>query len=467
MAVEEIAQAPHKFRRVVATVLGLLALSAIFLAVAVPTKPERIYPKRLPVRFWHMWTAEQKDVVDRIIDRFNQSQDRYEVIALSVPGGSADGKPGTAADTKFLMAVIGGDPPDCMAQWNAVISNWANNGLLRPLDELMSAAQRDRFEREAYPIAKKIGIYKDRLYGMTIGINVWACYYRLDHLREEGLDPDKFPETLEGLMEWGRKLHRYDKHGNFTRLGFFPGWNKFMTTYAPVFGGGFYDWQKGKVLIYTPENLRALTFLDEQVKKIGFKNIVRFYAGVNQGYTVEWPFINGAISIAIDGQWRVEQLRKYAPNLEYRVAPKPAAIGGKSLSGWSNSNFMVIPRGAKQPEGAWEFIKFWSGLENPERAAEFYIWGGWLPLSPNIAATPVYQAYLQKYPQFRKFLEILPSENMDTTPPVPYQVYLYDQITRTEDAIMHSALDPAQALSRLEENVHKELQRRKALGYAD
>jgi multiple sugar transport system substrate-binding protein len=47
-----------------------------------------------------MWTAEWKVVVERICDRFNKSQDRYEVIPLSVPG--------TAADSKFLLAAADG-----------------------------------------------------------------------------------------------------------------------------------------------------------------------------------------------------------------------------------------------------------------------------------------------------------------------------------------------------------------------
>src|SRR5512137_1096284 len=60
------------------------------------------YPDRKPVRFWHMWTANWKDVVEDICKRFNESQTEYEVIPLSVPG--------QASDSKFLLAVAGGDP---------------------------------------------------------------------------------------------------------------------------------------------------------------------------------------------------------------------------------------------------------------------------------------------------------------------------------------------------------------------
>src|SRR5262245_38391223 len=89
----------------------LLAAAAVAAVawLAWPRPPRRAYPGRIPVRFWHMWTAESEQVVERIVDRFNRSQDRYEVIPLSIPS--------RGADTKFLLSVVGGDPPDCMAEW--------------------------------------------------------------------------------------------------------------------------------------------------------------------------------------------------------------------------------------------------------------------------------------------------------------------------------------------------------------
>ena len=318
-----------------------------------------------------MWTAEWKTVVDRIVTRFNESQDKYEVIALSVPS--------TSADAKFLLAVVGGDPPDLMAQWNPIIPTWAQSGMLRPLDDLMTPAERERFFREAYPIAKKIGVYQDRLYGMAIGVNVFALYYRPEQLREAGLDPDHFPESLETLVEWGAKLDRFDSQGNLTRLGFLPSWFKM---YAPVFGGGFYDWQKQQLTLATPENLRCLSYLMGARQRLGVEVVTRFDSAQNAGFGMEWPFLSGTFSITLDGQWRVEQLAKYAPNLDYRVAPIPPPQGGRRFAGWSSGNFMVVPTSARHAEGAWEFIKFWSGFSDPESAAEFHTWGGWLPAFP-------------------------------------------------------------------------------------
>ena len=130
-------------------------------------------------------------------------------------------------------------------------------------------------------------------YGLTIGLNIQACYYRPDHFREAGLDPDRFPTTMEELVRVGEKLNRFDRSGNLTRIGFMP---KDFRHMAPIFGGGFYDWERGFLTIKTPENQRALTFLAEEREKLGFQNVVRYESGLsinNLGIVARPPHSGG------------------------------------------------------------------------------------------------------------------------------------------------------------------------------
>lgn len=436
----------------VVTILGL----TVSFALHDPSR--RKYPDRQVVRMWHMWRGEWAEVVQRIVDRFNESQDTYEVIALSVPGH--------AANSKFLLAVAGGDPPDCMAQWNNVIPKWADSKLLVPLNGLMTKDEWATFKKTAYPIAKRIGIYKGNLYGVTTGLNIWACYYREDYLAQAGLDPADFPETLEGLMQWGRQLHARNAKGNLKRIGFMP---QSFRLYAPGFGGGFWDWEDpSDIMLDTPENLRALTYLVQCREELGFKNVLRFESGFRQGFAGDWPFMHGHYAIVVDGQWRVEQLANYAPKVRYgTIAVPPPAKGGRKNYGFSNGNFMIIPTGAKCTKGAWEFIKFWSGLADPERAAEFYTWGGWLPLNDSIANARIYRKYVKDHPQFQTFIDLLPSKNIHPMAPVPYQDYLADRIQQTDDAAVRGTLTPAQALGRLVREIQTERKRRRETGRGD
>lgn len=436
--------------------LAAVALLVLVFSQLAPRPEPRKYPSRKLVRFWHMWTADWEKVVARICDRYNQSQDEYEVVPLSVPSSTAD--------SKFLIAVAGKNPPDCMAQWNDVIPKWAESKLLLPLDLMMAPDEWQRQKKDIFPAALRVGTYKGHLYGVTVGLNVWALYYRPDLFRIAGLDPDRLPGTLEGLAQWGSKLDQFDSHGGLLRVGFLP-WG--MRIFAPLFGGGLYDWDKNQVTLDTPSNLRALSWLADSRKRIGFDKLLRFEASQRADHGSDWPFATGSYAMVVDGQWRVEEMRKYAPNLEFRTAALPPPRGGRRHGGFSNGNFMVIPRSAKNSAGAWDFIQFWSGLKDPARAAEFYTWGGWLPLNRKVEQAAAYQAYIKAHPQFQTFVTMLESPNISPIPPVPWQVFLWDRLISAEQAACMGGSTPREAMDKLVGDVNHELAQRKEYGYAD
>jgi len=432
--------------------LVLLFVAGFWLA---PAFGAGAHPKaRKPVRFWHMWTAEWKDVVDKIVVQYNASQDEYEVEALSVPSAGAD--------SKFLLGVMGGDPPDVMAQWNPVIPVWADDGLIVPLDDLMSPSEKATFDREAYPVVKKIGGYKGKLYGMSIGVNMTGIYYRPDDLRAAGVDPATAFRSLESLTEAGKRLDVFDRSHNLKRMGWAPADIRF---FAPLFGGGFYDERTGRLTIDTPANRRALTYLVQERRRLGYDQVVRFNAGLNTASSAAgWPFIDGAFAATPAGQWYVKQVADYAPHLDYATVPVPPPAGGVARAGMSGGNFMIVPRGAKEARGAWDFVKFWSGLSDPERAAPFYVMGGWLPLTPAVANAKAYREYIRKHPQFETFVDLMSSDAIQVLPPVPYQQFLNDAIGKMEDAALRGTASPEGALKDLQATVDAEVKRRRELG---
>lgn len=412
----------------------------------------RKYPNRIPVRFWHMWSAEWKEVVDRIVDKYNQSQDKYEVIALSVPGG---------ADTKFILGAMGGDPPDVMAQWNAVIPTWADSNMLTPFEDLMSSAERDKFEHESYPIVRRVGQYKGKTFGFPIGLQVKGVFYLPKAFEAAGIK--QFPKTWEALIAASEKLTQRDAKGNITRLGFLPGsWPET----APLFGGGLYNFQSDQLDLSNPKNLATLQSLVSLRKRDGYDQIQRFESGLNtSSFGGGWPFMSSAYAAAVDGPWRVEQIAKYAPDLDYATALVPPPAGGVEGAGLGGGNFMIIPRSARHKDGAWDFVKFWSGLTDPITAAQFYVWGGWLPPSDAVAHAPVYEEYIRKHPQFGTFVRAISSPNIQAQPPVAYQVFVNDAATKIEDAALRGEISPEQAMGQLQGSVNKEIARRKRLGY--
>jgi multiple sugar transport system substrate-binding protein len=439
-------------------VAGVAVVTAV--AIKVTARPPAPPPvqKRIPVRFWHMWTGEWTPVMNRVVDEFNKSQDKYEVIPLLVPSESGNSN---NASSKFLLSVAGGDPPDCMAQWSQAMSAWAQDGILQPLDPLMSAQDKAAYAK-CYPVVRNNGWYKGHLYGMVTAFDVYACYYRKDQFRQAGLDADRFPTTLDELTADGQKLDKFDARHDLTREGFVP---ETFTDYMGAFGGTLYDPRTGQVVVDTPENRRAMQYLFDVRRREGIDQVIRFDSSLNSGDAGNWPFIGGKMSVALDGEWRVQQIAKYAPNLDYGIGLLPPPTGGKPLSSFSMIDYMTIPAGAKHPEGAWEFIKFWTGLCNAQRAAKYKIWFGWLPTSPEMAQAPAFKDFLRQYPQYKTFMSLAASDNIVSTPPVPSQVYLMDRVQAADDLVMHGKETPKQALDGVEADLKGEIARRKELGY--
>lgn len=410
--------------------------------------------KRIPVYYWHMWTSEWGLTMNKVVDDFNASQTKYEVIPLQIPYGESD--------TKFLTSVAGGEPPDVMTQWDDAISGWSQEGILQPLDTRMTPQELEFFKNGTYSGIHNNGWYKGHLYGMVMGVDVYACYYRPDQFKAAGLDPNHFPTTLEELTEDAKKLSVKDSSGELTRVGFLP---TGITNFAPSFGGGFWDPATSQVTLNTPANVRALSYIVGVDNYYGMNNVMRFNSSLKSQNGVSWPFIDGSFSITLDGEWRIKQLEQYAPNLKYEVAPLPPPAGGKAMASGTAMNYLTIPSGARHPDGAWAFIKFWSGLDHPANSAKYNADFYWLPSSPAMEQSPDYQAFLKQHPHYKTFVELAASKNLGVSPPVPYQLYLKDRILNASDLAERGTMTPEQALTSLEHEIAVEKSRRKELGY--
>ncbi|HRX82722.1 MAG TPA: extracellular solute-binding protein, partial [Pirellulaceae bacterium] len=167
-------------------------------------------------------------------------------------------------------------------------------------------------------------------------------------------------------------------------------------------------------------------------QRYGFANVSAYRQGDQSLPGKTFPLIAGRYAVVMDGQWRVRdivaaqeaQRRAGQAVTEYGVCPLPMPPGGREQAGWVNGNFFLVPRGAKNREGAWEFMKFWSGFGgNEANAAQTCVAGGWIPVSAAVADYPTFQAYLEQEPLFAKFVELAAQPNQIPTPVIPGAAY--------------------------------------------
>lgn len=396
-----------------------------------------IPPNRKEVLFWHFWGGADRKTVEAIVRRFNESQDEHFVRAVAMPGNNLD--------LKFFLAVAGGDPPDLLNIDDPVIADWGARGAIQPLDAFAPADEVKQAEEWLFPAARRLATYDGRLYALPNGLDIRALYYHQGLLEEYGLQP---PQTIAELDQIEATIAppgrtKYERHG------FLPD-SRRLWAWGYVFGGEFYDERTQQVTADDPHVVAALEWMVGYRQRYGPAEIAAFRSGDQSLPGKAFPLLAGRYAVMMDGQWRVRDIRAYQaaqqergePVTQFGVCPLPPPPGGRTRGGWVNGNNFVVPRGAGNAAGAWEFMKFWSGLGHETAAAQTCVAGGWIPVSGEVVRQPEFQAFLQAEPMFAQFVELAGSDNQFPVPVVPAGPFFDSEIKNVAEQAMLRAAEP-------------------------
>lgn len=423
---------------------GIIIWAAMTLSTA---RQDRVPAGRERVVFWHFWGGAERQAVRDVVARFNRAQDRYWVVEVPVPGQNLD--------MKFYMALAGGECPDVLNQDEQIIAQWADRGVLLPIEELTADESQYRALLEwLNPAARKIGTYEGRLYALCNAIDIRAMFYRTEALH--GLPPP------QSIAELDRIAKRHS--GDPARIAYLPD-DRRLWAWGVVFGGEFYDEAADRVTANHPRIVAALEWMVSYTRFHGLQK-VRAFRSINREAGAGSKLLDGRYGLMMDGQWRVAELDAARnadlaagrPPLDYGVVPLPCPPGGRRHAGWVNGNFFVVPRACRNPLGAWEFMKFWSGFGGNEReAAITAAAGGWIPASRRVVEQPEFQSYLERHPNFRLFVELGDSPHQYPTPPLPVQAYFFERVNLAAEEALALEKTPQQAL----DEATRDIERRK------
>lgn len=307
---------------------------------------------KIHVSYWEKWVSFEGVAMQASIDAFNRSQNRIIVEYL----------PTSQIDRKTLVAIAGGDPPDIAGLWVQNIATYVDANALTPLDDFIrrDGLTPDQWLARYYPIFAQICSYRGNVYAGVATPSVVAFHWNRTLFREAGLDPDRPPRTLAELDEYSRKLTKRDpKTGDLIQVGFLPeepGWWPWL--FAEWFGGKLFD---GKVITCDsdPHNLEFLKWVAGYTREYGLDHLRNFYSGFSgKTLNAQSGFMNGKVAMVFLGVWFDNYLKQFKPGLDYRVGPWPEATPGVKDFAMAEADVLTIPRGAKNPNAAWEFIKY-------------------------------------------------------------------------------------------------------------
>jgi multiple sugar transport system substrate-binding protein len=191
------------------------------------------------------------------------------------------------------------------------------------------------------------------LLAMPVTAGTQVVFYRKDLFEKHGL---KIPDTFDEFEEVVKKLTMdTDGDGNTDIYGFVSRGTNTSPAFYPFlrgFGGGFVD--KGKVVINTPESVKALEFYVKLLREYGPPGTAAFsWEGAasvfKAGKAGIWVGANGLIKVLNDPT-------KSQVADKFSVAMVPQGPNGRwpYAAGWGLSIF----NGSKNKEPAWYFIQW-------------------------------------------------------------------------------------------------------------
>jgi maltose-binding protein MalE len=259
------------------------------------------------------------------------------------------------------------------------------------------------------------------------------------------------------------KLTIFEPDGSLRQMGFLPqepGW--FAFAFPLWFGGSLLDGDQ--ISIGTnPRNLAAYRWVENYTRKYGADTIKRFSSGFGQMASAQSPFFSGKVAMVLNGVWLNNYIRKFSPGLEYGVAFWPSAVAGIDDFAVVEADVLAIPRGAKHPREAWEFIKYVNTI-NPKAQSREELRGMELlcflqeKFSPMKEWSPYFQTH-HPHPYIDRFRKAANSPHSVATPKIGIWPEYSRELSAVFDTVRMLYQTPEEAIAFCQKRVTESWER--------
>ena len=338
--------------------IGGIGAAAVGYAILGP-KPRRTgRGDRIRLDYWEKWTGHEAAAMQAVVDLFNSSQDRIFVNYLTMGG----------IDQKAKLAIAAGDPPDVLGLWNRNLPFFDQCGAIQPLDDLRSyGIDASSYAKAVRPLVFRRG---SQLAAPSTPSSI-LLYYNKKILRECGWDPEKPPRTTPEFDEMIAATTKFKDDGDVERAGFLPsdpGW--WSWCWGGFWGGSLYDEKTGRALVDSAQNIEAYDWFQSFPRRWGLERLRAFQGAPVDNPTPFSNFFDGRLASTIQGPWLPMFMETEIGEdvFDYGATFFPVAPGLEEEPPYGpiETDILVIPRGARNPEASLEFIAFTQQQENME-----------------------------------------------------------------------------------------------------
>ena len=329
-----------------AAALVLLAILAAAVA-ATAGGAHRASPTKLTI--WVGWSARELGVFKKVVAEYDQ---KHPEVTIDVVGG--------IDDNKIVAAIRSGNAPDVVSSFNSYnVGNYCGTGGWIDLDHYL---KQDHIDPSSFPAATRYYTqYGGKRCALPLLADTYGLYYNKALFKKAGISGP--PKTMSELTADVKKLTVRGQDGSIKVAGLDPligFYENVPERWITSFGGKWNDAQGHAILAKDPAWQKWAKWQKSLVDWYGYKNLVRFQAGLGDEFSASQAFEAGKLAMNLDGEWRVAFIAAEHPNLDYGTAPMPVDDSKPGLygSGYINGTIVGIPRGAKHADLSWALVRY-------------------------------------------------------------------------------------------------------------
>jgi ABC-type glycerol-3-phosphate transport system substrate-binding protein len=431
------------------TSLGVIIITVIWFLFGYSPEPTLLDDGKIHINYWRL--TGQKDQTSYVVDEFNKSHDRIVVHPIDIPWQEHE--------KKVLTAVLSGDPPDVMMQLSP-LSQWASRMALVPLSDFI---KKDNFDTTVFfPALWGEMKWQGLIFGLPARTASYGFFCNTNLLIEAGLDIKNLPKTWDEVRAYSKKLTKYNEDKQIIQMGYIPEYG-FTPGHGDLPTAIVQAWQLGakilidngtRVSLTNPASVEALEWVTNFHKDYDMDQVSAFIAGF--GYAEQHAFLSDKVAMMMLPNTYTDYINDYRPNMEYTVSSIPTFPGKLSASA-SGSWWLGIPKGAKHPREAWEFMKYMVD-KNTQLAEAKNQSESLFPASRLAAYSPEFMTDSTT----KIFVEQMEVAHSPAIVPLVHGVFWREYLGAREQAVK-GALSPRKALEVAEKQIQLELD--KAVAY--
>ena len=301
--------------------------------------------EKVTLTFWNGFTGPDRPALEEIVKRFNASHPNIQVRMQIMPW-----------DTfyqKLLPSYASGKGPDIAAMASEQMPQYADKGVIAPLDELYESGGLNK--DTLVSSAVEAGKWDDKYYAVPMNFTTLLLYWNKDMFREAGLDPEKPPQNWDQWADYAVKLTK-DRNGDGRpeQYGYAIADNATIPMWPILIwgnGGDIVSEDASQSMLDDPKTVEAVEFWANLIREKKISPV-----GLT-GADADKLFQSKKAAMEVVGPWMTSGFEEAGIDFGLAMVPK----GPERQVTLGTSVVMVVNAKADEDKknAAYEFIEYW------------------------------------------------------------------------------------------------------------